>query len=191
MTALLPPMLHDRELCLRPWRRDDAPALVDLLHASMDSIGRWMSWCTPSYALTDALRWLAEVDQGWASGEGECALAITTGAGPPLGCIGVNQFRREHLTANIGYWIGEPHQGHGLAARAVRLLAPFAFAHLGLRRLEIVVAEHNLPSRRTAEKAAARFEGIARRRLVIGGNSVDAAMYALVAEDFATSGPAP
>jgi RimJ/RimL family protein N-acetyltransferase len=127
---------------------------------------------------------MREVERGWATGEGECALAITRGqSGLPLGCIGINQFRHADRMANLGYWIGQPHQGQRLAARAARLLLPFAFERFGLQRLEIVVAESNHASRRTAEQAGARFEGIARRRLVVHGQSLDAAMYALVAPD--------
>lgn len=183
-TATQPiPMLTDGVLRLRPWRQEESIALVNILHASMDSVGRWMDWCTPGYSDDDALRWMREMENSWTNGAGECALAIATGGEEaPVGCIAVNQFRAEHRTANIGYWIGQPHQGRGLAARALGLLAPYAFAHFGLSRLEIVAAEHNWPSRRTAEKAGARFEGIARKRLVIHGASVDAAMYSLVTE---------
>lgn len=188
---LPPPVLTNGELLLRPWHEEESTLLVDLLHASMDTIGRWMNWCTPGYSNADALLWMRDVERGWASGEGECALAVTVGGGQPLGCVGLNQFRTEYRTANVGYWVGQPHQGQGLAARAVRLLAPYAFERFGLRRLEIVVAEHNLPSRRTAEKAGARFEGIARKRLVVHGESVDAAMYALVAEDLRQAVAAP
>jgi len=183
-TPTSPPPLTDGTLRLRPWRRDEAGLLVELLHASSDSIGRWMNWYTPGYAVADALDWMAAVEQGWQDGEGECALAIEAGGeGLPLGCVGINQFRFEHRTANVGYWIGQPHQGRGLAAQAGRLLAPYAFARFGLRRLEIVAAEGNGASRRVAEKTGAHFEGIARQRLVVHGASVDAAMYALVAGD--------
>jgi RimJ/RimL family protein N-acetyltransferase len=182
--ALPPPTLSDGELCLRPWREDEASVLVDLLQASMDSVGRWMSWCTPAYSSEDALRWLGEVERSWVTGEGECALAITQGhGGPPLGCIGVNQFRYSDRMANLGYWVGQPYQGQHLAARAARLLRPFAFKRFGLQRLEVVVAESNHASRRTAEQAGACFEGIARRRLMVHDQSLDAAMYALVATD--------
>jgi len=184
ITPTSPPTLTDGTLRLRPWRHDEAGLLVELLHASRDSVGRWMNWYTPDYAATDALGWIAAVERGWQDGEGECALAIEAGSeGVPQGCVGINQFRFEHRTANIGYWIGQPHQGRGLAAQAVRLLAPHAFARFALRRLEIVVAEGNGASRRAAEKTGARFEGIARQRLVVHGASVDAAMYALVAGD--------
>ena len=69
------------------------------------------------------------------------------------------------------------------------LVADF-YAHTGierrqcdLRRLEIVIAEDNRASRRVAEKAGARFEAVARRRLLLRGEPQDAAIYSFTADD--------
>lgn len=175
------PVLTDGSLWLRPWRPDEAGTLVELLHASMDSVGRWLSWCTPAYGLADALHWMRSVEESWAEQDGDCALAIAIdGGATPIGCIGANQFQPEYRMANIGYWLGHAHQGQGFTARALKLFAPHVFERFDLLRLEIVAAERNAPSRRTAERSGAHFEGIARRRLLVHGESHDAAIYALI-----------
>jgi RimJ/RimL family protein N-acetyltransferase len=67
--------------------------------------------------------------------------------------------------------------------RAIVALCRYGFAALDLNRIECVIAEDNLPSRRLAERAGARFEGICRNRLMLAGRPVDAALYALTPED--------
>ena len=71
-----------------------------------------------------------------------------------------------------------------MGARATRLAARFGFEQLGLQRIEIVAAVDNLASQRVAEKAGARHEGLARKRLLIRGLAHDAMIYSLVGEDF-------
>jgi RimJ/RimL family protein N-acetyltransferase len=62
------------------------------------------------------------------------------------------------------------------------MLRDFGIHGLGLKRIEIVVADGNTASRGVAEKLGAGYEGIQRMRLRVGGRSHDAHMYACVAE---------
>ena len=52
-----------------------------------------------------------------------------------------------------------------------------------LTRLEIVVPVGNVRSQRVAEKLGAHYEGIARQRLRVKGESVDAWQYSLTLDD--------
>jgi RimJ/RimL family protein N-acetyltransferase len=63
------------------------------------------------------------------------------------------------------------------------MAARFAFETVGVSRLEIVAADDNVASRKTAERIGGKFEGILRNRLVVNGTSVDAAMYSIVPDD--------
>jgi RimJ/RimL family protein N-acetyltransferase len=103
-------------------------------------------------------------------------------SGEYVGAAGLNQFNHVHNFANLGYWVRESRQGRGIALEAVSLVSEFGFRVLGLTRIEIVVAEANLPRRRVAEKAGAHFEGIARKRILLRDQAIDAAMYSLVAD---------
>jgi RimJ/RimL family protein N-acetyltransferase len=175
-----PTLVDDDVLRLRPWRPDDAAPLAAALQDSMDSIGRWLDWCTPAYSIEDARRWLAGVEASWAGGgHGECALAIVLPGDTLAGCIAVNRFRPQARAANLGYWLCHAARGRQLMPRAIRLFAPWAIGRFGLRRLEILVAAENAPSRRVAERSGARFEGIDRQRLAIHGQPHDAARYVL------------
>src|SRR5262245_32789118 len=105
-----------------------------------------------------------------------------------VGGAGLKCIHRVHQFANLGYWVRTSATGRGLATRATRLAARFGFEQLGLHRIEIVVAVDNLASQRVAERAGAVREGVARKRLLIRGESHDAVMYSLVAQDMKLSG---
>ena len=182
----LGPVLEEGLLRLRPFRLADLDGLFASLHESMDSIGRWQDWCTPDYTLEDGRRWIARSRLAWRGAGDECALAMLDRQHDELiGSISLNHWQPDYRMANLGYWVRQSHQGQGLAPLAVRMLAQHALKSPELQRLEIVAAADNRASCRVAEKAGARFEGIARRRLTLHGQPQDAAMYSLVAADLA------
>ncbi|HIA11021.1 MAG TPA: N-acetyltransferase [Flavobacteriales bacterium] len=63
-------------------------------------------------------------------------------------------------TAEIGYWIGEPHWGKGIVAKAVTLITDYGFGHLNLTRIHTGIYEYNEASMRVLEKCGYKFEGI-------------------------------
>ena len=103
--------------------------------------------------------------------------------GQYLGGSGVNHIDRQNRLGCIGYWVRTGATGRGIAPKAVRLIARFAFDTLHLSRIEIVARPENTPSRRVAEKAGAKLETIARNRIVQHGRAYDAALYSLIPAD--------
>jgi RimJ/RimL family protein N-acetyltransferase len=73
--------------------------------------------------------------------------------------------------------------GKGIATASARLIAGFGFEHLGLNRVEIVVAQENPASIRVAKKAGARKEGELRRRITLRDRVYDAVLLSLIPED--------
>ncbi|TNE74129.1 N-acetyltransferase [bacterium] len=63
-------------------------------------------------------------------------------------------------TAEIGYWIGEPFWGLGIASSALQLATQYGFNELELVRIQTGVMEHNTSSIRVLEKAGYSFECI-------------------------------
>ena len=113
--------------------------------------------------------------------DGDVLWIVETADGP-AGWLSLKDISREHGSGAIGYTIGERCRGRGYASAAVRALLPLAFGGDGadLWRLEAVAAVANAASRRVLERAGFRQEGIARALLVIAGERVDHARYALL-----------
>jgi RimJ/RimL family protein N-acetyltransferase len=85
---------------------------------------------------------------------------------------------------NLGYWVRTSRRGQGIAGRAAKLIARFAFEKVKLIRAEIVIAVGNDASKRVAEKIGAHAEGILFNRIVINELVCDAHMFSLLPSDF-------
>jgi RimJ/RimL family protein N-acetyltransferase len=179
---------HDVELtgeavCLRPFRAEDADEICAAVRQSMRELGEWLSWCHPDYCLQDTIQFLsARADAFQHEGEHSFAI-IARDSGRFLGACGLNQIDSATLRANLGYWLRTSATGQGHATQAVRLLARWAFANLGLQRIEIVAATGNLASQRVAGRVGAVREGIARNRLRVHGVQHDAVVFSFVPSD--------
>lgn len=185
LPAIAPVQLAADGLLLRSYRADDAPALYVAVRESIDSVGRWLPWCHAGYSEADAGAWIVHCAAAWRRGD-QYTFAIFDSANQRfLGSAGLSQINREHNFAGIGYWVRDSARGHGIAARAGKLVADFGFRTLKLTRIEIIAAVENRASRRTAENIGAHLEGIARNRLRTPQGVVDAAVYALIPRNYA------
>jgi len=168
--------LQDDAILLRPFTRDDVPAIVA---ACQDpEIPRWTSVPSP-YTESDALGWLESRDE-------EKLAVVDSASGELLGSIGL--FPRGEGIAEVGYWVKREARGRGVATRALELMARWVFAaDEELGRLELRADVENRSSQRVAEKAGFVREGVLRSSLALKGERRDVVMYSLVREDL--SGP--
>ena len=166
-------------LCIRPLLAGDAAALAQAAAESLDSLRLWMPWCDEQFGLAEAEQWVGVCADDLAARAAYSMGIFAVDGGDYLGGIGINQINRQHNFANLGFWVRAARQNQGVARRAVPMMAEFGLDVLGLARLEIVIAEHNLASRRVAEAVGARFEGVLAKRVAIRGTPTAAAMYSL------------
>ena len=89
----------------------------------------------------------------------------------------------ERTTAEIGYWLGRPFWGRGIATEAVRAATLYAFDQLGMHRVFAVPFGRNPASTRVLEKAGYVREGILRRSVVKDGKLIDQILYAAYDDD--------
>src|SRR5512138_1753452 len=180
MFSFLP--LDDGDLFLRPFQLSDAAALYCAIHESRNELKPWMSWVTDGYTEMNAREYIALARARWDE-HTFFAFAITRGE-EILGACTLSSIHSIYRFCNLGYWVRTSCRGQGIAGRAARLVARFAFEHLGLVRVEIVIAVANQASIRVAEKIGAHDEGILLNRMVVGQSIYDAHMYSLLPSDF-------
>jgi ribosomal-protein-serine acetyltransferase len=180
-TAQKMPPLHSRLVLLRPLELSEALAVFEAVTESRDTVGKWMSWASDSYSLEDARTWIQTCNEERQSGLSHEFGIFATSDNRFVGVAGFNQFNKINGFCNLGYWIRSSAQRQGYAAAAIAVLREYAFDQLQLSRVEVVVVEGNHPSAAVAERAGAHFEGIARRRLKLRGEAVNARMYSFIA----------
>jgi len=90
--------------------------------------------------------------------------------GALVGCIGLTiQKDVYRLSAEIGYWIGEPYWGLGIATKAVELMTAYGFETLKMVRIYSAVFGFNKASQRVLEKSGYLLECIAQNAVVKNG----------------------
>jgi RimJ/RimL family protein N-acetyltransferase len=171
--------LRTKRLLLRPYRQSDAEDLQRLAGEFDVAKG---TLCMP-HPYEDGMAEAFIQAQEKAIAEGE---VFNVGIFLPkpeelIGGIGL-EVKKEHDTAELGYWIGKPYWGNGYCTEAVRAIVDFGFTVLGLRR---IFAEHfadNPASGRVLEKLGFSYEGCRRKHLKRFGKIQDVKLYGLLRE---------
>jgi RimJ/RimL family protein N-acetyltransferase len=162
---------------LRPWRPGDEGALVKYGNNRNIWINLRDSFPHP-YTPDRATNWVRL--QQSANRVSDFAIANAEEA---IGGIGFTILRDVHRkTAEVGYWLGEPFWGQGIATAALTALTEYAFANFDLARLEAAVYEWNPASARVLEKCGFVLEGRLRKSVTKDGRTIDQWLYALVHE---------
>jgi len=163
---------------LRPFAPGDEGDLVR--YGNDRAIWRNLTNAFPHpYTAADASAWVTVANQEPEHGR---TFAIVC-EGHVIGSVGFG--RRVDLqtrNAEIGYWIGQPFWGRGIAPLALRLVAKHAFDHYDFVRLQAGILSWNAPSCRVAEKAGFSFEARLRQAAFKDGEVCDLLMYALLRE---------
>jgi len=127
------------------------------------------------YALADARAYLDRL-AAWHGPPTNLAITV---ADELVGMTGFTLLFDVHrASANVGYWVGEPYWGRGIATAAVKALTAYAFATFPLERLQAEVFAWNAASARVLEKAGYTLEGRARRSILKAGQITDGLFYA-------------
>jgi RimJ/RimL family protein N-acetyltransferase len=162
---------------IRSWRHEDVASLVKYANNRKISINLRDSFPFP-YPVGDAEDWVRCATEH----DPETNFAIA-GRKEAIGGIGLrlgsDVFRR---TAEIGYWLGEPHWGKGIATKAVEAFTEFAFSNFEIERVQAIVYEWNTASARVLEKAGYALEGRLRKSVTKDGMTIDQFVYARVLE---------
>lgn len=174
--------LVDEELLLRPFRLSDASQLYCAVHESLKELKPWMSWASDGYTELSAREYITIARARWEE-HTFYAFAITRRE-EFLGACTLSSIHPIYHFCNLGYWVRTSSHGQGIAGRAAKLVARFAFEQLGLIRVEIVIGLGNHASLRVAEKIGAHDEGILLNRMVVGRSIYDARMFSLLPSDF-------
>ncbi|MFC4148196.1 GNAT family N-acetyltransferase [Micromonospora mangrovi] len=157
MAQVEPVEIIEDGLLLRPWRAEDA----DAVHRACQDpdIQRWTTVPRP-YLPEHALGFVTEISgRAWDEGTGALFAVCDAASGELLASCGLVSVDRGLDSAEIGYWTAPWARGRGVAVRATRAVARWAFAALKLRRLVWQAELGNHASRLVALRAGFRVEG--------------------------------
>jgi RimJ/RimL family protein N-acetyltransferase len=88
----------------------------------------------------------------------------------------------ERVSAEIGYWLGEPFWGRGIVTEALVAVTRYAVDTCRLTRVYALPFAYNKASCRVLEKAGYTLEGHLRRSAIKDGRIVDQLQYSFIVE---------
>lgn len=163
---------------VRSWEYSD----VDTIPAYANNRNVWMNLRDAfphPYTKQSARDWIRGVKQR--SPETSFAIAVDDEA---VGGIGFMLHPDvERVSAEIGYWLGEPYWGRGITSAALRAMTTYAMETHGLTRVFAVPFAWNAASCRVLEKAGYVLEGRLRKSAIKDGRLTDQFQYAFIAPD--------
>jgi [ribosomal protein S5]-alanine N-acetyltransferase len=177
-----PPTLSTPRLVLRPFTEADAALLFE--HARNPNVTRFTLWDAHK-TIDDTLTFIRDYAAlRYAEGLAD-PYAITVIPDPrPIGACGCFWASHPNRTMELGYWIGEPFWGKGIAAEASRPVIDVAFREFEAERLQARVIAGNTASSRVLEKLGFRYEGTLRASLFRRGVFEDVLYYSLLRREW-------
>jgi [ribosomal protein S5]-alanine N-acetyltransferase len=169
-------MSGNGEINLRAWRRADIRSLIR--YANNRKIWLNLRDIFPHpYGQAEAERWISICE----SHQGPTMSFAIELQGEAIGGISYRLLDDVNCkTGVIGYWLGEPFWGRGIATNALKQTTDYAFRTSSLERVEATVFEWNPASARVLEKAGYLFEGRLRHSIFKDGRLGDCLLYARI-----------
>jgi RimJ/RimL family protein N-acetyltransferase len=173
------PTLSAGQVVLRELRASDAPSLFALLTTS--EVARFIS--PPPNSVEAFERFIAWTLDRRAAGEYACFAVTLKGFDTAIGIFQIRQLDGEFTNAEWGFAIGSAFWGTGVFQTAAEQVLDFAFATLGVARLEARAAVLNGRGNGALMKVGAVPEAVLRRSFYRNGEYLDQVLYSIVAGD--------
>ena len=175
------PTLPGERVALRWLTAADADDIYEI-YADPEAMRFWST--TAMTAKSQARTLLREIREEHAAGHlHEWGLVVPQG-GKVIGTCTLFHIDRSNRRAEIGFALGRAWWGKGLMGEALTVLLDFAFAELGLRRIEADTDPANSASIRLLESLGFRREGLLRERWNVGDELQDTVFLGLLAREY-------
>ncbi len=163
------------ELTLRKFKETDCTRLAELCNNKRvwDNL---RDYIPHPYTIDDARSYILSCQQE----ETQTIFAVEYN-GELVGSIGlILESDVYRISAEIGYWIGEPYWGLEIATKAVCLVTEYGFNHLGLKRIFSKVFGFNKASQRVLEKAGYSKDAILKKAAIKNNTIIDIHLYSIL-----------
>jgi RimJ/RimL family protein N-acetyltransferase len=178
------PTLQTERLLLRPLVPGDAPAVQAL--AGEREVAYNTLHIPHPYPDGAAEKWIGTLPVAYDCGESVVFGVALRDGGALVGTCGLT-LELAHARAEIGYWIGRPYWGRGLATEAAHATVEYAFTRLGIRRVHAHYYTRNPASGAVMRKLGMKHEGTLRAHVLKWGVFEDIEIFGVLRDEWGGS----
>jgi [ribosomal protein S5]-alanine N-acetyltransferase len=161
-------MNSNKQMEIRPWRKQDAQALAVI--ANNRNIWNNVRDRLPNpYTVMDALEWIGHISQQ--KPNQNFAILVNGVIVGNIGAVLYDDIYRK--TVEIGYFVGEPHWGKGIASKALALFLDYVEETFNPIRIYAGVFDHNKASMEVLRKNGFYLESVKRKAVIKNGQVLD------------------
>ena len=108
-------------------------------------------------------------------------LLVETETAQPIGECGFHTWNSTHKRAELYYLLrNDSHKRKGFMTEALSEVIRYGFENMNLNRIQALIADGNIPSKKLLQRNGFSFEGTMREDYVVDGKSEDSNCYSLL-----------
>ena len=170
------------DLDLRLLEERHAAEVFALVNQDRAYLRQWLPWVDSTLTVDDSVAFIRAALEQFAAGDG-----VTTGIWHRkhfAGVIGTHRIQKFNRKVELGYWLGEASQGHGLVNDSCRAMITHLFEEHGLNRVEIHCAVSNLKSAAVPRRLGFQLDGTLRNGNYAGWRFHDLYVFGMLKRDW-------
>lgn len=172
----------DEDVILKILELDDAEVLFNLIDHNRTHLREWLPWVDTNTTLEDSKLFIRSTQEQHVQNLGfQCGIWFR---GQFAGMIGFHRIDWINRNVEIGYWLGEEFQGHGIVTKACRTFVDYAFYKFRLNRVQIRCATGNKKSCAIIERLGFNKEGTIQQAEFLYDHYVDLHVYGMTANEW-------
>jgi ribosomal-protein-serine acetyltransferase len=178
----MPILRIDDDIVLKILKPEDADSLFSLVDSNRFYLRQWLPWVDTNATLENSKHFIqSTIEQHELNLGFQCGIWFHDTF---AGIIGFQRIDWMNRNVEIGYWLGEKFQGHGIMTKACRTLVDFAFYEYQLHRVQIRCATGNTKSHAIIERLGFIKEGKTRQAEFLYDLYVDLYIYGMTADEW-------
>jgi ribosomal-protein-serine acetyltransferase len=176
----MPSCRIDDDVVLKILTPEDTEVLFALVDGNRLYLRQWLPWVDTNTTLEDSKLFILSAQEQHKLNLGfQCGIWFR---GAFAGIIGFHRIDWMNRNVEIGYWLGEKFQGHGIMTNACRMLVDYAFYEYQLNRVQIRCATGNKKSNAIIERLGFIKEGTIRQAEFLYDHYVDLFVFGMTAD---------
>jgi RimJ/RimL family protein N-acetyltransferase len=154
----IPDSINAYTIIIRRYGAGDGQSMFAAIDAARDSLSRWLPWLNHHRSAEDSEAYCRRMNAQWALRKDFVLGVWRKDTQQYIGAVGLHNIDWAVPKMVMGYFVCQPHEGHGFGSQAAAAVLEFAFTHLHAVRISASCDTNNERSWRLMERIGFKRE---------------------------------